>query len=269
MRTVRSALHRPSAVLVAAVLAAAGTASRAAQADLAATADAKRALMAFMAGTYATECAKGKGHDTAMPRSGTPIVFAADGTISWGGQAFNVTRSYVNEMGVTRSGGAFASKIDIENEGNGQRIAVAGITQSKGQPAGASVTVGDDASTAPFGLCLGSVSGAATPLWPTAARLLATPSRTAACVDMKAMAQSHAEVAFDGRQLVIGSHKYAPAAAADEETLSVDDGKGEIGYSFGTGNEMVIVTRPAGGKSRHFQVTPVSNPMAGYACDVD
>jgi len=269
MHIVRSSPFRPSAAWLAVALACSGTASRAAQADLGATADAKRALMAFMAGTYATECAKGRGHDMPMPRSGTPIVFAADGTISWGGQAFNITRSYVNEMGVTRSGGAFASKIDIENEGNGQRIAVAGITQPKGQSAGASVTVGDDASTAPFGLCQGTVPGAATPLWPTAARLLATPSRTAACMDMKAMAQLRAEVAFDGRQLVIGSHKYTPAAAADEETLSVDDGKGEIGYSFGTTGEMVIVTRPAGGKSRHFQVTPVSNPMAGFSCDVD
>jgi len=268
MRTARPVLRRPSAVFVALVLSVAGSAVRAGQADLAATADAKRAVMAFLAGTYATECAKGRGHDMPVPRSGSPIVFGADGTISWGGQAFNITRAYVNEMGVTRSGSGFASKIDIENEGNGQRIAVAGVDQPKGQPAGASVTVGDDPSTTPFGLCQGAAPGAATPLWPTAARLLATPSQTASCLNVKAMAQLKAEVAFDGRQLVIGSHKYAPSAAAGEETLSVDDGKGEIGYSFGTAAEMVIVTRPAGGKARHFQVTPLSDPTASFSCDV-
>jgi len=270
MQTLRLVNRRAPAAWVAGVLAVAGTSSVAAQADLAATAQAKRAVMAFIVGTYGSECAKGRGHDMPVPRSGSPIAFGADGTISWAGQAFNVTRAYVNEMAVSRSGGAFSSKIDIENEGNGERIAVAGVTQPKGQSAGASVTVGDDAATAPFGLCQGAAPpGASTPLWPTAARLLGTASRTASCVNMKGMTQVRAEVAFDGGQLVVGPHKYAPAAAAAEEMLSVGDGKGEIGYSFGTSAEMVIVTRPAGSKARHFQVTPVSDPMAGFTCDVD
>ncbi|WP_124541867.1 hypothetical protein [Piscinibacter terrae] len=253
----------------------AGTAC-AAPVDLTITAEAKRAVMSFLVGTYGSECARGRGQAMPVPRSGSPIGFAADGTITWAGNSFNVTRLYINEMGVTRFGGSFASKIDIEEFGKGQRIAVAGVTQTAGQPAGATITVGDDSTTAPFGLCQGGPPpGTSTSLWPTAVRLLGTPSRTASCMDMKSSVQSRAPVAFDGRQLVIGPHRYAPGAAANEESLSVNDGNGDIGYSFGAGGsggaggELVIVSRHAGDKGLHFQVTPVNEPMAIFACDIE
>lgn len=247
-----------------------GSTACAAPVDLTVTAEAKRAVMSFLVGTYGSECARGRGQAMPVPRSGSPIVFAADGTITWAGNAFNVTRLYVNEMGVTRLNGAFASKIDIDDQGTGQRMAVAGVTQSAGQVAGATISVGDDSASAPFGLCEGGPpSGTSTSLWPTAARLLGTASRTASCMDMKRTLQSRAQVAFDGRQLVIGPHKYAPGASANEESLSVNDGNGDIGYTFGVGGEVVIVTRHAGDKGLHFQVTPVNDPMAIFACDTE
>lgn len=269
MRTCRLVICRQSATVIAGMLCTAGSAW-AAPADLAATAEAKRAVMSFLVGTYGNECARGRGTAMPVPRSGTPIVFAADGTITWAGNTFNVTRSYVNEMGVTRLNGSLASKIDIEDEGKGQRVAVAGVSQSAGQVAGASITIGDDPASAPFGVCQGGPPpGTSTSLWPTAVRLLGTTPKTASCMDLKRGVQSRAPVAFDGRQLVIGPYKYAPGAAASEESLSVDDGKGDIGYTFGAGGEMVVVSRRAGTKGLNFLVTPVNDPMAHFTCDTE
>jgi hypothetical protein len=265
----RLVLSRPSAILLVGMLSLIGSA-RAAPASLAATADAKLAVMSFLAGTYGSECAKGRGQAMPVPRSGSPIVFAADGGITWAGNTFNVTRSYVNGMSVQRMRGSFASKIDIENEGNGQRIAVAGVSQTAGQPAGATISVGDDSGTAPFGLCQGGPpSGTSTSLWPAAVRLLGTLPKTASCMDMKRSVQSRAPVAFDGSQLLIGPHKYAPAAAANEESLSVSDGNGDIAYTFGTGGEVVIVSRHAGAKALNFLITPTSDPTAMFSCDTE
>jgi hypothetical protein len=269
MRIRRLVIRRPSAAMAAGMLFITGAAC-AAPTDLAATAEAKRAVMSFLAGSYASECAKGRGQAMPVPRSGSPIVFAADGSISWSGNSFNVTRSYVNEMGVTRLNGGFASKIDIQNEGSGQRIAVAGVTQPAGQPAGATITVGDDTAAAPFGICQGGPpSGTSTSLWPTAVRLLGTAPKTASCMDIKRGAQSRAPVVFDGSQLVIGPHKYVPAAASKEESLSVSDGNGDIAYTFGAGGEMVIVSRHAGAKALNFLITPTSDPTAMFSCDTE
>ena len=269
MRTRRLVISRQSFAVVAGMLCIAGSAC-AAPADLAATAEAKRAVMSFLVGTYGNECARGRGKAMPVPRSGTPIVFAADGTITWAGKAFNVTRSYVNEMGVTRLNGSLASKIDIQDEGKGQSVAVAGISQTAGQVAGASITIGDDPGSAPFGMCQGGPPpGTSTSLWPTAVRLLGTAPKTASCMDMKRGVQSRATVKFDGSQLVIGPYKYAPGAAAKEESLSVDDGKGDIGYTFGAGGEMVVVSRHAGAKGVNFLVTPVNDPMGHFSCDIE
>lgn len=234
----------------------------------AATTAAKRALISQFAGTYGQECAKSRGNEMPTPRSGSSISFGADGVISWNWRSVDLLNSYLNEFTVGRGASHFAMKADVQQMASGDNLLVAGLTYQPGKPSGASVTFDNATDKQVGGVCLGAAPiGAASSLWPVAARLMAFSKRTLSCMDLKKRAPVKADVQFDGPRLTIGPYSFSASAAANEESLSVSDSAFSLSYTFGTNGQMVIVTMQPDGKQRHFQVTPTDDPMAGFSCD--
>jgi hypothetical protein len=204
-------------------------------ADEAGSAAFTNAIKADFASQFVTSasesCAAVKGKEFPVPNSGSPMRYGADGVISWGKSSLDYVKEPGAALVLTNSRGdkTFSFGVDIHDLPGGERRYVAGLSQLKGAPLGATVTdetkaVNGDVNLTTGNLCGGSAVPALVTqgLWPLAVRHLQVPATVMSCTPIGKFESQDIPFAFDGKTIQAGTNGFTQADTAFSEGLVID-----------------------------------------------